>query len=227
VETDGELCFRTEGNPASHCPIQEGECSQECSSAPDCTSEAAISGVLICTPTGGSQITTQTISNPDTTTVSLTYGAELLDDWRVDFELSKGIKAEESSPRQEVALATTSYMVHGYYQLSSISTLGFSPFIGIGVGRKEISLTNTYYDKDRIEISSYKISDATVAYEAILGISYKLSSLVTTDVSYTYSSGRFSRTGKNDLQEEGHDISRSGSNKLESNQLKVNVRWGF
>jgi opacity protein-like surface antigen len=179
--------------------------------------------------------------SPANTTISLKYGAEVLPDIRADVELTYGIKGEENvstkteyvnTSTRDVSLSTTSLILHGYYDVSVASYAGFTPFVGLGLGFKQINLKLTQTKTPAPgspfspEESSWELSDTALAYEAVLGVSYKINANLFADLTYTYGAAKFN--GKDSFTYESGDVQQVRvDDTLETNSIKLGVRYGF
>jgi opacity protein-like surface antigen len=176
----------------------------------------------------------RTYDNPDNTTLNLAYGISFQPNLRVAFEITRGLQGTKSvilrdevgSWDEDIKLASTSFMLQGYYDLANFAYAGFTPLLGMGFGSKSINLKHSVHypatDYDDGYYFDEKFSSRAFAYELILGLSYRVKVNWAVDLSYSYSSAKFKETTK--LKDDGFVETWSLTNPLTTNSMKLALR---
>jgi opacity protein-like surface antigen len=185
---------------------------------------------------GGGQGSTVSFESPSNNTISLKYGAELLPSIRADVEVSYStentnayITAKENGNSNEidVTLSSASLILHGYYDI--VSYAGFTPFVGLGFGPKKVSLeisSSSTENGVEKEGDSYNLGATVLAYEVVLGASYKINPNLVADLTYTYGAAKLN--GKDTMtQDNGNSQKITATDTLETSSVKVGVRYQF
>ncbi len=81
-----------------------------------------------------------------------------------------------------------SYMINVAYDIVHLETLSMVPFVGMGIGfGNNVAEYKIKYDD---HVDSEKRRDSDFAWQAVVGVSYKLADGITSRVKYTYHRGQ-------------------------------------
>ncbi|MEI7446805.1 MAG: RodZ domain-containing protein, partial [Burkholderiales bacterium] len=93
------------------------------------------------------------------------------------------------------------------------------PYVGVGVGAARVdSNASSLYKSGGLQSNGFDDSDTNFAYNALVGVGFKLSERLTADLGYTY-------TGVDDLKYKGVDGRYNGS--YNDHAVTFGLRWQF